>query len=309
MRNYTFVIQGRVERTAKKCCESIRLHYPSSKILISTWRDQDTSSLDYDKLVLNDDPGAYEYSQGRFFNTNRQIVSTFSGLKEVETEFAIKTRADILFQNENLKNFQRLEPANLFQNKIIALNCFFRNPSKFPTLFHIGDIFQIGRTADLQRLWNIPLAPEPDTSEWLKGKWRLYNSFPQNNVRYAPEQYIWIAFLKKHLSDISLDYSSEITIEKYILSEESIAGNFKLLTQQELGIHIPGRMIEQGDLSSVYTSLDLEKIVAQGPDLQLIKEFVQKRKRKMLIKFLTRPEKWKTLISKVFERALMTRGA
>lgn len=195
MNECTFVVQGPILPNTKECLDSIRKHYPASTIILSTWDTEDTSSLTYDTLVLNTDPGAYEWKCKTYNNTNRQIVSTLSGLEAVKSTYAVKTRTDIEITNNNLQTL--LESSKLDHQKIGALNLFFRDPLKYPTLFHIGDIFQFGHIKNLIDLWDIPLQPEPEISTWCRD-----NVFPLNQwkgflPRYTPEQYIYILSAKK----------------------------------------------------------------------------------------------------------------
>lgn len=48
----------------------------NSEIVLSTWKNDDVSGLDYDKLVLSEDPG-----DNSICNINRQIVSRLAWIK------------------------------------------------------------------------------------------------------------------------------------------------------------------------------------------------------------------------------------
>ncbi len=70
--------------------QSIRQYLPGAHIILSTWPDQNLQGLDYDELVICEDPGPniYRYladgTPGKL-NNNRQIVSSREGLKRVKT--------------------------------------------------------------------------------------------------------------------------------------------------------------------------------------------------------------------------------
>src|SRR5690606_17726021 len=83
----------------QKCLESVRHYLPGSTIILSTWPNQNLEGLDYDKLVISEDPGPnirYFKRDGtpQKFNNNRQIVSSREGLRQVSTRYAVKLRSD-----------------------------------------------------------------------------------------------------------------------------------------------------------------------------------------------------------------------
>lgn len=88
----SIVVQGPVQPTiTENALRSIREHLPGGEIILSTWEGTDCSGLEYDLLVLNQDPGVLPPAM---LNTNRQIVSTVNGLKRVTRKYAVKFRTD-----------------------------------------------------------------------------------------------------------------------------------------------------------------------------------------------------------------------
>jgi hypothetical protein len=254
----SFVVQGPIHPIAtKKCLLSIRHFFPGSKIIVSTWEGSDISGLDYDFLVFSRDPGAVSTCFGDkvvFNNTNRQIVSVINGLKIVTTKYVAKVRSDMEFINDHFLNrFNKYNIYNenykFFQDRIIASTCFFRNPRHITLLFHISDIFHFVNLDDLLNLWDIPLAPEPETTRWFDGKFEFFNTIPSISCRYASEQYIWISFLRKKGLRIRFEYSNHLSIDKVLLSEQTIVNNFVIETPQNLGLSLP-RKLEDGDMDA-----------------------------------------------------------
>ncbi len=95
MYDTTFVVQGAIGLTTANNLASIRYFYPNSKIILSTWPNQSIKDLQFDDLIVNIDPGPVKTFENHGLNTNRQIVSTYSGLKRVQTQKVIKSRTDI----------------------------------------------------------------------------------------------------------------------------------------------------------------------------------------------------------------------
>ena len=281
----TFVVQGPIHPDTGTNLKSIRRHYPRSNIILSTWEGADIDGLEFDKLVLSKDPGSNRLTQGLWNNVNRQIISTINGLRAVDTKSAVKTRTDLAITDAKLGRFT-VENGTLFQQKVLALDLFFRNPLTSNRLFHIGDIFHYGLTSDLIDLWDIPLEGPYNPS--LRAK--ILNDIPFL-LRCAPEQYIWSSFLLKRGMNSRLEYAGDFSAEKYVLSEHSIAGNFVPINCKDLGIRVPDRLAKS-DASNVYTLSELQRIISHGSSPEPALAGYIHRSRKAYARFLTRPWLW-----------------
>ena len=102
-KSISFVVQGQITNLTKKTIDSIRLYFPNSTIILSTWKNNKIDDLDYDSVILSDDPGGVEAKvSGGSVNTLRQIISTSEGLKKCNTEYVAKIRSDMIFYGNNL---------------------------------------------------------------------------------------------------------------------------------------------------------------------------------------------------------------
>ncbi len=98
----TVVVQGAVDKkNTKLCLESIRKYLPGAEIVLSTWKDTDVTKLDFDKVVLNPDPGGYKDKYVNTFtnNTLRQLISTQNGIKRATRKYIIKIRSDLILKS------------------------------------------------------------------------------------------------------------------------------------------------------------------------------------------------------------------
>lgn len=293
MKNVSFVVQGKIQENTKSCLSSIRQYYPESTIILSTWETEIIDGLPYDVIVQSKDPGAIECAPGYYYNLNRQIISTLHGLKMVKTELAVKMRTDTRILERKLSELLRnMSQGELLTNKVLALNLFFRDPRKFPLLFHIGDIFHFGKTCDLLNLWDIPLTPEPETSSWNVNRFNIFNEFHSYKPRYTPEQYIFIAFLNKYKINISLDYCCEINFQKLRCSETSIANNFDIFSLEELGINIPSRLVIEMRSTDIYTRTLLNSISQNTVNWKHAKGMIRRRKWRLIRSFMKNPILW-----------------
>lgn len=270
--DFSVVIQGPIlgkpddayeKQLTIQCIESIRKVLPDSEIIISTWEGSEIEHLSgYDKLIFSVDPGAVTYNdfelKNVYNNNNRQIVSTYNGLKIASRKYAIKMRSDLRLINNNffklIGKYNIKNAYSFFNERIIVSTYHSRNPKKVPILYQVSDIFQIGLTSDLYDLWNIPLQPEPDTTRafpyhvYFPNDPFIFNKF---KMKFSSEQYIWYAFAKKNGLDLSLKFYCEIPFKLINKATTSVISNFIIASPEQLGIYFPERL--NHSFSQLYT--------------------------------------------------------
>ncbi|WP_276133803.1 WavE lipopolysaccharide synthesis family protein [Polluticoccus soli] len=271
--DFSVVIQGpvigkpgepEVNQRTKQAIESVKKVLPEAEIIISTWEGTDVSHLDYDKVVFNADPGAITYNDHElknvYNNNNRQIVSTYNGLKQATRKYAMKLRGDCTLLHSGfmvfLNGFLIKSRYSFFKHRILVPTIYSRNPRKVPLLYHVSDIFQVGFTEDMLDLWNIPLQPEPETTRAYSYDTRFYTDpfrFNGYKMRYAAEQYIWNAFTKKKGLNLDLAYYSQVPISKIYKAEFSIVSNFIIATPDQIGLQLSGTKVDDITRWELYT--------------------------------------------------------
>lgn len=202
----TFVIQGPIineNSSTKNSCKSIRKYFPNSKIILSTWKHSKTEDLEYDQKVESIDP---ESTENYFLNKeipnniNRQIISSYNGIKEVKTKFTVKIRSDMYFVSDKLLNLLYYVDSSISsysKRKIIIPSNMAINPDRdYKLLFHPSDAFFAGLTDDIAELFNIPLMDNHTMTFFKINKKNIKNDL---NLlpKYTSEQYIFCSFLKK----------------------------------------------------------------------------------------------------------------
>ena len=209
-KDLTFVIQGDRRRRICKCVAKIRKYFPNSHIIFSTWAGTDVSDIDCDEAVFSIDPG----DSGDVYapdnvenlshknNLNRQIVSSYAGLKKVRTLYAVKLRPDFIFHSNAIQKIyskclrikQERDPKwKMFENKIMMFCP--ANPHTTQLAYHVCDYFQIGHTKDLVEFWNIPLQRREDAQYCVINN--VVHPQRLRAYRYACEQEIWLRNLDK----------------------------------------------------------------------------------------------------------------
>lgn len=250
-KDVTVVIQGYADPIiTKNTIESVRKYLPDSRIILSTWRECDCSQLDYDELVLNDDPGACEcglYALEPIPNNgNRQIVSTKNGLDKVKTKYALKLRSDLVLLGNDFLGYTKVFPkykneVRIFKERIIIGELFTRNDfvyydpngnkHKVPKPFHPSDWFFFGLTEDLKTLYdevsNIP-TNEMSNYECLN-KNRVEQNKYKYSWRYTTEQHILLGCVRKQLNFTKFNDWTDWNDEIIKYSKEIMMNNFTIL--------------------------------------------------------------------------------
>lgn len=237
------VVQGPISKdNTATCLRSIRRVLPKSEIILSTWEGSDPSGLDYDILLLNEDPGAFTLLKDQSIknNINRQILSTQNGIKKASRKYCLKYRTDLELKNDRfLAHFGTYQARNnqwkILKERVLT------NYATHPLFraFHPTDITCFGLTKDVQNIWDIPLASEENMHYYATHPYpevydSPFSSFPL--ARVGPEMYIWISFLKKYepqFGTIDFRHNWDGRPENVHLTELTIANNLQILSRED----------------------------------------------------------------------------
>jgi len=252
---------------------SVRRVLPEAELILSTWLNENVTGLNPDKLVQPIDPGpqimdATGTVGRKFNNVNRQIVSTLAGLRLATRPWAVKLRSDTYLANDGFRRLideesPRDENWKIFSRRVVACDIGCLNPRQVPALFHVSDLFLAGQTNDLRKLWDIPLAPEPETSQWLVGKTRPWVVWTPDGffTRYTPEQYIWMTCLRGQGQAFELAHPGDAPPRLAWQSERLFLNNFRPSATRDLGIVFPPRLDEMRTLGIQYTAENWSQLV------------------------------------------------
>jgi len=248
-KDISVVVQGPVNNETKDCLQSIRKYLPGATIILSTWEGTDTDGLDADEVVLNAGPGCFSFviidGVNIMDNTNRQIVTTKNGLKKVKTKYAIKLRSDNMLIHANfLKEFEKEykydSEYKFVEKRILVCGIGSGDPRITKLPYHISDWFYFGFTKDLLSMWDIELKekeihmdyfvrnPVKKPVYWCR-KW---------TSRFAPEQYIFSSFLKKHIK-FRFEHGMDLHSEDLPFMEKIYVNNLIWFSPDEIGFKFP----------------------------------------------------------------------
>jgi hypothetical protein len=240
----------------------LRRLLPEAQIILSTWARSETDGLEYDELILNEDPGApvQPWDPRYLFNLNRQIVSTLAGLRRASRRYAMKIRGDmVLLDTSFLQHYLRYPARHpeyaVFRRRLICPTLYSTNPERSAEIFKVSDFFAFGETADVLDLWDIPLAPEPETSRYFDlHPERRWHDDPIWN-RFTPEQYIWIHCLRKHFP-ISFRDGHDFSEEAIRVAILSAVNNFVFLEMDQIRLHAPRHHVPKAAWSACFTHVE-----------------------------------------------------
>lgn len=239
-KDISVVVQGAIHnKYTKKSLHSIRKVLPGAEIILSTWEGADVSDLDYDIILFNKDPGAYVFDcNGRVQNQNRQIVSTKNGIVAAHRKYVLKIRSDMKIKGTKfLCFFDKYKDYNnefkILKKRVLINSLFTRFSEKIwwndkPYLFHTSDWMMFGLKDDLLNIWDIPLAPEPQTSQYFKNHPEITHTDGCYS-QYHAEQYIWLSFLRKNGFYPNYEHWEIWTEELKDLNDKLLVNNTTLL--------------------------------------------------------------------------------
>ena len=249
-KDISIVFQGQVVPQTKKYMLKARQVFPDAEIILSTWIGSDVQGLMYDKLILNEDPGAnarqfYYQDFSTRNNQNRQFISTINGLRVATRRYAIKIRTDFGIENKDfiLKYYKKFNLRNdnykIFQQRVIIPSVFtrlFSNETHMPTPFHPSDWFSFGLTEDLKTFYgSVGQITKEEAGEW-ECRFPNHVPYPKLRWRYAPEQFFFYSAVKRKFTNLKFKDWSDFNSFNIYLSKELIIDNFIVLDPDQIGL-------------------------------------------------------------------------
>lgn len=214
-KNITFICSGKIFNKKKltlKSLKSIRKYFPNSKIILSTWTDENIEGLgEYcDEIIQSTMPQNIDsacvsecswYPKENSYNC--QQISISKALENCKTKYCVKFRTDFIFKNnkfikyyEKYLNYLNIS-SNIFKQKVLIYSCGTINPfvKNLPMPHHPSDLFFFGLTEDIKLIYDGRLMPK-DISNYYTNHPDIKNPSLFNHL-YTPEQFLWLQLLDK----------------------------------------------------------------------------------------------------------------
>lgn len=214
------VMQGPIFLQDHFTLETVRIYkklYPSAKVIVSTWRDQDANEIELLKKESNceilfnekpEHPGAV--------NSNMQMVSTLNGIRKAKNEgfkYILKTRGDWrIYAKGALRYLIHLLdefPCNctmFHQNKrIVATDIATSETSIMFYPYWVTDLLMFGEINDMEAYWNSDIMGKDE-----------YNKQTTDRI-IRSQNYSWKRRIEEELLNetrIPMNYIKRMTGEK-----------------------------------------------------------------------------------------------
>lgn len=251
-RNISVVVQGPVSSETKLSLKSIRKYLPESEIILSTWIGENTDGLEYDKLILNEDPGSetMDINNSVNYNLNRQLLSSKKGIEEASRKYILKIRSDIILENAGFfKYFNKFPKRNwtyaIFSHKVLTSSLYTiwaelgikKEKGKIhPTPFHISDWWYFGLASDINLLYSCSLVDIKAFAQYFETPYYNLEWLNHRLWKFPPEQYMGVELAKKKFPDLNFrDCLSYSNVDNE-LSRHFITDNFISLDSKQSGL-------------------------------------------------------------------------
>lgn len=254
------VVQGKIEEEyIHRCLLSIRKYLPGAEIILSIWKEDLSmaKSLDYEHLVVSEDPGAFPLNKEnhQMNNVNRQIVGTKQGIKAASRKYILKFRSNMSLNDDSILQFyqQHMSKADHFRQKLLALDYYTRNPRVVHLPFYLSDWILFGLSEDVRSYYNSISLQSREDGMWYEEHENLSPLFPHVFARFAPEQHIFLSWAKR-IKNVDINEYFDNSKEHILLTEELLSRDFIIMNLVDSGMkflkYSPNRYHEELTLLS-----------------------------------------------------------
>ncbi len=253
MKDLTILIQGPYfefnEYNSNRNINILKKNFPSAKILISTWKNENKFEVKTnDKIIFNDDPGSvidnHIGSATNGSNILRQVVSVKNGLNEINTRYTLKIRSDSYFNSNKilkleLNKFQFDKRYKIFDERIITSTIGSLNQKSTNILYNFSDWFNLGLTSDLKKIWNYTSIESDEINYFSKFKNKKKNIYGKNwDLKFTAEQFIYFKSISQFIEN-KIEHAHDYSKKKLVSAENYLVNNFYLVDPDRVDFVFP----------------------------------------------------------------------
>ena len=250
MKDLTILIQGPYfeidNYNSNLNIRRLKEKFPGSKILVSTWVNEDRYKVDSDEIIYNEDPGVImdEHVGSNTIGSNiqRQITSVENGLKKVQTKYCLKIRSDCYFDSNKITNikindYKRNEQFQFFDERIIISTVGSFNQLNTSILYQYSDWFNYGLTSDLKKLWGNIKIDDRHVNFYKKYPFFKKNILGKDwDLRFTAEQLI---YYKDDFIKNKIEHGHDFSKKKLENANNYLVNNFFLVDPDKISFVFP----------------------------------------------------------------------
>jgi hypothetical protein len=250
MKDLTILIQGpyfEIENyNSNLNIKKLKEKFPESKILVSTWVNENRYKVKSDEIIYNEDPGIvldeHVGSATKGSNIQRQITSVINGLAKIKTKYCLKIRSDCYFDSNKILNiptnhYQREKKFQLFEERILISTIGSFNQSNTSILYHYSDWFNYGLTKDLKKLWGEIKIDNRHVNFYKRYPFLKKNILGKDwDLRFTAEQLI---YYKDDFIKNKIEHGHDFSKEKLDDANNYLINNFFLVDPDKINFVFP----------------------------------------------------------------------
>lgn len=247
-RDVSVVLQGPVRPETLTALQRIHVLLPESEVILSTWEDEDVSSLRHhvDEIVQSPCPPAFVQHDrlGVKNNLNRLIRSSRRGVERASRPYILKMRSDMVLEGTGFlpvfDSFQAPGPLKVLKRRVVVPALFSRTGYHGASApFHLSDWAAFGLAEDVREIF-LPLeeVPEPEFTRWFDRP-GVESPFGSTLFRLAPEQYVIESLYARRFGTHPMKDARDNGPDVVSLSERFTVSNFIVAEFRDTGFTLP----------------------------------------------------------------------
>jgi hypothetical protein len=251
--NFTVVIQGPLHPNSVVALRSYTLNFP---VILSTWSDNTEKEKQVTNMIGKGDHVtivSYNLDEDEMYDEQsryKQFLTTYRGVRLVDTEYVIKVRSDEYYTDL----LPLIEKFKEDPDKMVTGNLFFRKFSHY--MYHPSDHIYIARTSSLKSTLEKCIEDCKDGTSAILEKCKIA---AKDGETLTPEQHLAINWILEN-TDVDLN-SRELSIDDH---KEIMKENFEVVEVKELGLY---SVSFHGNFS-----FDADKFYEPGTDIKNIED-------------------------------------
>jgi len=259
----TFLVTGRVsvsgELNTMACLHSIKRFFPGAAIVLGTWDDEtvpahikklcDNICFVEKKKIKKISIHLNNSSEEDTNDINMMQHLNSTAIRMVKTKYCVKMDSEYVFKNATLPDFynywkKKMDMYNpkykIFEERVLFINknIYDGRKTNGKLVGTISDSFQMGRTADIEKIWDGHTESDNVLKYYSMCTNSRYSNTENYNSLYIKEQCHYINLVRNANIKISVPrwYEDDSSFENTLAYEAVLSSNAIIGTKDDVGI-------------------------------------------------------------------------